>query len=124
MTIDGKIAKIVDEYHVVVNRGSEHGVEEGMDFIVYREEGSVQDPDTGEELGELEHPLARLKPEHIMEKMTLMASNETEVRTESVFNLPTFQKKKKVNKPLPVDENETKREEEDTIEVGDLVKSV
>lgn len=94
MTINGKVAKIVDEYHVVVNCGSEHGVEEGMDFMVYRKEGSVQDPDTGEELGELEHPLAKLKPEHIMEKMTLMASNETEVRTESVFNFPTFQKKK------------------------------
>lgn len=49
--IEGKIAAILDYTTVVINRGSEHGVEEGDKFYIYADIGPITDPDTGEKLG-------------------------------------------------------------------------
>lgn len=53
--IEGKIAKILDEYNVAINVGRKHGVTEGMPFVIYAQgDEEVRDPDTGELLGRLE----------------------------------------------------------------------
>ena len=62
MPIIGKVAKILDEVKVVINRGSKDGVKPGMRFVAYAEADEVTDPDTGESLGkwELVSPLSRV----------------------------------------------------------------
>ena len=51
MTILGKVASIMNEREVTINKGSNDGVEEGMTFRVVAEGIPVTDPDTGESLG-------------------------------------------------------------------------
>jgi hypothetical protein len=49
--ITGKIAEIVDEHTLIINRGEEHKVRSGMIFVVMGLGGDVKDPDTGDSLG-------------------------------------------------------------------------
>ncbi|MFT4200129.1 hypothetical protein [Gordonia sp. (in: high G+C Gram-positive bacteria)] len=49
--IEGQVAKIDDEYTVVINRGKIHGVTPGMIFAIYDDETeAVRDPETDESL--------------------------------------------------------------------------
>lgn len=45
-----KIAKIIDEYELVLNKGSNDGIEDDMESEVYRQTEPIKDPDTGEVL--------------------------------------------------------------------------
>jgi hypothetical protein len=50
-----KVARVIDNYTLVLNRGSNDGVKVGQRFLIYRiDEEPLWDPDTGESLGELE----------------------------------------------------------------------
>lgn len=57
--ITGKVAAVLSERRLVINRGSEHGVEPGMRFRVL-EALDITDPDTGERLGELPREVVRV----------------------------------------------------------------
>ncbi|MBE3142038.1 MAG: hypothetical protein IMZ53_15805 [Thermoplasmata archaeon] len=50
--IEGKIAAILDKTSVVINRGSDQGIEKGTEFYIYTKLGPFFDPDSGESLGE------------------------------------------------------------------------
>jgi hypothetical protein len=53
--IEGKVAQLIDSQTLVINRGSEHGVELGMRFAVLNPRGAeISDPDTGEKIGSVE----------------------------------------------------------------------
>ena len=55
MAVEGKVATILGKGEVVLNRGREHGVRQGMMFEIFTPEGEeVWDPDTGETLGTVE----------------------------------------------------------------------
>ncbi len=58
--ITGKVAAVLSARRLVINRGSEHGVEPGMRFRVL-EELDITDPDTDERLGELPRELVRVE---------------------------------------------------------------
>jgi hypothetical protein len=49
--ITGKVAKITSDREVILNRGSEHGVEQGMYFYIKGDPIDIADPDTNESLG-------------------------------------------------------------------------
>ena len=48
MAIEGQVATIVNERELVINRGSDSGVNEGMKFKVVGGELAIKDPETGE----------------------------------------------------------------------------
>ena len=52
--IVGRIARILDPTTMIINRGTNHGVKNGMTFIIFEEGEEVIDPDTGESLGKYE----------------------------------------------------------------------
>ena len=60
--ITGKVAAIVNERELAINRGEAHGVKEGMRFAV-RDNRSVQvtDPETGEALGTVQREKIRVR---------------------------------------------------------------
>ena len=123
MTLKGKVVKKVDEYSIVVNLGETDGVKEEMEFVIYVEGDEIEDPDTDEKLGVMEYPKARVKPAHIMEKMSVMESNETELKSYSaldIFNTNPRQKEEK--KELPVDDVPDQSKRDEPVQVGDLVK--
>lgn len=60
--IHGSVARIEDEYTLIVNRGSEHGVQSDMIFAVMAHDGDeIIDPETGAVIGELPTEKLRVK---------------------------------------------------------------
>ena len=60
MAVEGKVAKILGNNEIVINRGRNEGVRPGMLLEVFAAEGEeVWDPDTGETLGTVEDVKAR-----------------------------------------------------------------
>lgn len=70
------VAKVNDEYTLVINRGSEHGVTKGDHFLVYYvDPEELTDPETGESLGNLEIIRGTGTATHVQPKMTTIKSN-------------------------------------------------
>lgn len=83
-----KIAKILDEYTVVINSGSSNGVSIGDEFQILDKKGSpVTDPDTGEEIGFLDLIKATVKVTEVQENMCICASPEYHVFQRNFFDL-------------------------------------
>ena len=60
--IGGSVARVVDEYTVIINRGSEHGAKLEMVFVVLADGGDqILDPETGNVIGELPTEKLRVK---------------------------------------------------------------
>jgi hypothetical protein len=60
--IEGKVARILTARELVINRGSEAGVEVGMRFAILNRKGrEIIDPDTKEVLGSVELPKTFVK---------------------------------------------------------------
>lgn len=78
MAIEGRVARILGEQAIVVNRGSAHGVKEGVRFVVFSELDEIKDPETGGSLGKLEVVKARVVAAHVQENMTTCTSEPPE----------------------------------------------
>ena len=60
--IRGKVAAILSKRELVLNIGTEHGVEVGMRFVILNSKGvDVKDPDSGEVIGTVEVPKTVIK---------------------------------------------------------------
>ena len=69
--ITGKVITKINDYKIVINKGSDDGVTKESRFLVYRLGNELFDPDTNESLGQLELVCGEGKPEHIQEKMQI-----------------------------------------------------
>ena len=78
--IQTKVARVVSPTELIFAAGSDDGVEEGMEFIVYTLSDPVTDPDTGEELGRIEIVKARLTAAHVQEHMTTARTKSRTVK--------------------------------------------
>ena len=78
MTRKYKIAKIIDEYQVVVNAGSNDLIHDDDCLEVYEPGQEVIDPDTGESLGTLDFVKAKLRVVNVFPKMCVCENRETE----------------------------------------------
>lgn len=71
------VVKIIDEYKVVINRGIRDGIKNGQRFLVYKvDDQELVDPDTGENLGQLEIIRGIGKVVHLQEKLATIESAE------------------------------------------------
>lgn len=77
MTIEGKVAAILNERELVINKGSVDSVVEDMAFEVLESISDVQDPDTGENIGSLERPKIKIKIVETQPKMSVGRTYET-----------------------------------------------
>ena len=72
MALEGKIAKILGNNEVVINRGRSQGVRQGMLFEIFAAEGEeVWDPDTGETLGTVEDVKARAEVTEVKDRLAI-----------------------------------------------------
>jgi hypothetical protein len=131
MSICGKIAHIIDETHVILNIGSNHGVKLNQIFLIYQEGDEVFDPDTNESLGKVEISKGRINVEHVQDKMAIATTGKREPETTS---------RSKILSELMVDASIPKDSERDKLKVdpyhlkplpqvtavriGDLVRSI
>lgn len=76
--ITGKVVKVLDEYHIVINRGSADQVRKSCRFLVYSLGEELQDPETGENLGRLEIVCGEGIVDHIQERMTTLKTGRRE----------------------------------------------
>lgn len=68
----GLVAEILDARSVVINRGSEHGVIEGMRFAILNPRGQdIRDPETGERLGAVEISKTVVKVVRVQPKLSV-----------------------------------------------------
>lgn len=74
--VQGKVAMILNDREVVINRGKDHGVEMGAKFKVV-ETVEVEDPDTKETIGTIEREKIRLEVAHLEPAMSIARTYET-----------------------------------------------
>ena len=73
--IEGAVARILNARELVLNRGTDHGVEIGMQFAVLNSQGgSITDPETGETLGSIELPKVIVKVVQVYEKLAVAST--------------------------------------------------
>ena len=80
--MEAKIIKLVDEYKIAINKGSDDGIQKNYKFMIYEKGDELFDPDTKESLGFLEIPKLQMRVFNIQEKMTLLESAETTIETD------------------------------------------
>ena len=81
--IEGKVAKILDEFTLIINVGSAQGVSAGMRFIIYATGDEIVDPDSGESLGKWEVVKGLLVASHVQEKLSICAAAPAKKAQES-----------------------------------------
>lgn len=72
-----KVIKIIDQYRLVINKGKDDGISDSDRFIVYELGEELFDPDTNENLGQLEIVKGSGEPIHIQEKITTIESTRS-----------------------------------------------
>jgi hypothetical protein len=70
--IRGKVAQIINSQELVINRGSQAGVREGMRFAVLEAGlGAIRDPDTGEDLGSIQRTKVQVEVTQVRELLSV-----------------------------------------------------
>ena len=69
--IVGKVARISSDRELIINRGSEHGVETGMIFRVKGADIEVKDPDTQEVLGQVSRIKVLVRVEELSKRFCI-----------------------------------------------------
>jgi len=72
----GKVVAVRDEYTIVINKGSEQGVDAGQKYLVVGLGEIIIDPDTKEELEQLEIVRGRVVVTHVQKKIATAESCE------------------------------------------------
>nr|QJS05493.1 hypothetical protein [Psychrobacter sp.] len=75
-TFPALVAKVIDDFTLTINRGSDHEITKGDRFLVYSiDPEELIDPETGESLGYLEIIRGTGIAIHVQEKMTTIESS-------------------------------------------------
>ena len=78
--IKGKVAEILSRLEVALNVGENDGVKPGMLFDILSNEGhSIKDPDSGEVLGSIGLPKARVRIFDVHEKFSVARTSQTKL---------------------------------------------
>lgn len=125
MTSNFKIVKIISEYKVVVNAGSNCSIREDDILEVYQPGQEVTDPETGESLGTLDFVKAKLRVVDVFPRMCVCENRDTQKTTliDIVQNFSPYQEKLPLNVQT-TDISGGYEEVDKKIKVGDLVRKV
>lgn len=131
--IHTRIARIISPSLVVLAAGTDQGVQEGMEFVIYELGDTVLDPETNEPLGQIEVIKGRLQVSHVQDRIshaTTMGHSRTEtidpwsVTSGAIISFPPKQVvTRTVYEELPV-EGAVALEVDMKVRVGDRVRSV
>jgi hypothetical protein len=132
--IIGKVAELLSDRSLIINRGSNDGVRLNMVFKVYDAVGKeVKDPDTGEDLGRVNLPKIEVAVTHVYEKYSIAQTHKykeinvggtwTGVNVANIFTPPKYVKKYET---FEIDESTQKKidEKKSMVKIGDVVEQV
>lgn len=74
---ESRIAKIIDDHRIVINKGYEHGVRIGQRFLILAIGDEIFDPENNESLGQVEVVKGRGEVTHVQEKMSTLQTTES-----------------------------------------------
>ena len=74
----GKVVEVLNEYTVVINKGSDSEVKNGDKFLIVGIGDIIKDPETGEELEQLEIVRGRATVLHVQNKISTLGSCDYE----------------------------------------------
>lgn len=77
MLIEGKVAALLNERELVINKGETSGITKDMIFGVLVTKEGIKDPDTGEVLGSVEAIKIRVKVVDVQPKLSVCRTYET-----------------------------------------------
>jgi hypothetical protein len=77
MPIQGKVAAILNERDLVINKGRSDGISEGMTFQVTQPDVPIRDPDSGLELGVLVRDKIKVRVFEIHPQFSVAKTYET-----------------------------------------------
>ena len=81
--IEGKVAKILDEYSIVINVGRKNSVVDGMVFAIFvKSDEEIKDPDSGEVLGKLENVKEHVFVSHVQDRFSTCVAGTKETSCE------------------------------------------
>lgn len=84
-----KVARIIDKYTIVINKGTKNKISKGDMFLIYRLGDEIVDPDTKEILGTLEIVVGMGKVEHAQDTIATLTSCKTKkVKSKTIRKLP------------------------------------
>ena len=86
IVFEGRIAQIIDDHRIVINKGHEHGVRVGQRFLILAIGDEIFDPETDESLGQVEVVKGRGKVTHVQEKMSTLQTTENHEITRNISN--------------------------------------
>ena len=76
--VEGKVAQILNARELVINRGTEHGVDVGMRFAILNTRGAgIVDPETGKDIGSIELPKVLVKVVRVQELLSVARTFRT-----------------------------------------------
>lgn len=79
MTVDYSslpmVVKVVDDYRIVINRGSENDVKTGAQYLIFGLDDEIVDPVTKESLGKLEVVRGRARVTHVQGRLATLDSS-------------------------------------------------
>lgn len=100
--VHARVAAIVDERELVLNRGEEHGVQVGMRFAILAGEGTeVKDPETGEILGLVPIEKTTVKVVRVQPKLSVARTFRTVGGSPGILGAPNLQATLYGTKPRP-----------------------
>lgn len=105
--MEAKVVKVLDDgMSVVLNKGGEDGIREGMRFhLIERTEEKLYDPDTSEFLGLLEIPKGIGEITFVQDRYSFLESRNFEYEEEELrpggLLMPGFTPRKKIRRRLP-----------------------
>ena len=100
-----KVVRILDEYRIIINAGTIHGIDEHSRFKIMGVVDKVYDPDTQELLGTLNGEKARVIPIEIYEKMCI-CENSNQIIPMQTFLLGLSSPFSPLRKKLPIDKSQ------------------
>ena len=131
MSIQGKVAQILNERDLVINKGANHGVTDGMLFQVTQPDVPINDPDSGAELGVLARDKIKVKVFEVYPLFSLAKTYETyrtsvlppaEVALEMMRR--TVTRTRKIIIPDPLHKSVIIDAEGSTVNIGDPVVQI
>ena len=116
-----KVVRILDEYRIIINAGSQNGINEGDLFDIHGVIDNVYDPDSKELLGTIDGIKGKVKPIEIYEKMSVCRNSEMVFPLQNaLMNTTTLQMFIPSPKKLNVDKEQISNPElYEPIQIGD-----
>jgi hypothetical protein len=72
MTIEGKVAELINTRELAINIGKNAGVQKGMKFkVLAAKPMKITDPETGEELGEIDREKVRVEVTEVQDSFSI-----------------------------------------------------